>query len=232
MSDKDPSPPTAEERIQRFRFRVMAPDGRELLSDVVAVRFPVPRAPEAAPQAGAAKGSEAAAAAAEQPKDNDLELPVSAIYATVKGQKQGAFHPEAEREGHKYSFVAHSLEYALIVPVDGATGQFAGRRQHHPVTLTRDWGAASPQLFRALVTNEALPTVEIDCYGRSKEGKEQLVHKVRLTNAVVCSFRQVSTRATKAGASGDLETVAFAFEKIEHLSPKGDVIASDGAGHG
>ena len=34
--------PAAAERVQRFRFRVVAPDGRELVSDVVQVQFPAP----------------------------------------------------------------------------------------------------------------------------------------------------------------------------------------------
>src|SRR5262245_52407649 len=117
MTDKTQPAPASEERIQRFRFRVVAPDGRELLSDVVAVHFPVSPPPEPASQ-GAARGAEAPPA--EQAKEKDLELPVSAIYVTVKGQKQGAFHAEAEHQGTKYSFAAHSLEYELISPRDAA----------------------------------------------------------------------------------------------------------------
>jgi len=233
MTTKKEPTVAAEERTQRFRFRVVAPDGRELLSDVVAVRFPLSRQPDSTSQADAARGAEAAPA--ELAKDKDLEFPVSAIYVTVKGQKQGTYHAEAEHQGTKYSFAAHSLEYELIVPTDAASGHATGQRRHRPMTLTRDWGAASPQLFQALVTNESLESVVIDCYGRTKDGKEQLVHKVKLTNAAVCSFRQVgsvSRGATKAGTSGNLETVAFTFEKIEHLSPKGSATASDMLGGG
>ena len=228
MTDDEASASAPAERTQRFRFRVVAPDGRELVSEVVAVRFPLPPAQDPASQPTTAKG--AGAAAPDTSKEKDLEFPVSAIYVAVKGQTQGPFHTEVEHHGRKYSFAAHSLEYALIVPRDAATGQTTGQRQHRPVTVIRDWGAASPQLFQALVSNEGLETVEFDCYGISKDGKEQLVHKVKLTNASVCSFRQVgnaSAGAKKAGTSGDLETVAFAFEKIEHLSPKGTEMGSD-----
>jgi type VI secretion system secreted protein Hcp len=233
MTTKKEPAAAAEERTQRFRFRVVAPDGRELVSDVVEVRFPLSPPAAATSPSQPAKGAEPAA---DRPaKDADLALPVTAIYVAVKGQKQGVFHAEAVHQGSKYSFAAHSLEYQLISPRDAVSGLASGQRQHRPLTITRDWGAASPQLFQALVTNEVLESVEIDCYGQPKDGKEQLVHKVKLTNAGVCSFRQVgsvSRGSSKAGTSGDLETVAFAFEKIEHLSPKGAVTASDGVGHG
>ena len=40
MVDKDKE--AAEERVQRFRFRVTAPDGRELLSEIAQVHYPAP----------------------------------------------------------------------------------------------------------------------------------------------------------------------------------------------
>lgn len=229
MTDTNSPAPAAGERIQRFRFRVVAPDGRELVSDVVAVRFPLPPASAPAPQtqtqADAGKGKDIPEPA------KDLEFPVTAIYAAVRGQKQGVLHSEIEHQGIKYSFAALSLEYEVLVPTDAASGQRSGKTQHRPVALTKGWGAASPQLFQALVANEALESVEIDCYGRSRAGREELVHKLKLTNASVASFRQqvqgASVDKAGRGGSGDLETVAFTFEKIEHQSPKGDVVASD-----
>src|SRR5215467_1810542 len=59
MTAKNEPAAAAEERTQRFRFRVVAPDGRELVSDVVAVRFPLSPQPDPASQAGAAKAAEA-----------------------------------------------------------------------------------------------------------------------------------------------------------------------------
>jgi hypothetical protein len=50
-----------------------------------------------------------------------------------------------------------------------------------------------------------------------------------LENAGTASFRQQVVGVGR-GTGGEVETVAFAFEKIEHLSPKGDVVASDALG--
>lgn len=36
--------------------------------------------------------------------------------------------------------------YQIVSPRDAASGQASGKRMHKPVTITKEWGAASPQL--------------------------------------------------------------------------------------
>ena len=189
--------------VQRYRFRVVAPDGRELLSEVVHVDVPASHAQAA-----------------------DSSYPVQAIVVALKGKKQGQLQGEGAHAG-KHQFAALALDYQVQSPRDRATGQPAGKRQHSPLAIVKEWGAATPQIFQALVTNEVLESVEIDCYGRSKEGKETLVHKLKLTNASVASIRQSGGAQLRPGDPAELETVAFVFEKIEQTSLPGGVVASD-----
>ena len=180
------------EKVQRFRFRVVSPDGRELLSDVAHVVFPAP------------------------------PFRVTEIFVAARGQRMGALKGESTGEKNKNQFAALSLEYELRSPRDAASGQPSGKRQHSPVSIVKEWGAASPQIFQALANNEVLGTVDIDCYGVLEDGKTGLVHKLKLSNAAVSSIEQ------RGDAGGrDLETVAFTFQKIEQLSPAGTVLASD-----
>jgi len=249
--------------IHRFRFRVIAPDGRELVSDVVQVQFPAPpkQAPvasraEASPQSPGAPVATApmqaavpAAVLADAPPAVLAAAPavapvasapaekitsdlfrVSAIVVSVKGTVQGQFKSETRRKEYKEHFDALAVDYQLVVPVDAGTGHFSGRHRHHPFFVTKEWGAATPQFLNALVKNEVLQTVEIDCLEVDKGGKEAVVHKVKLTNATVASIHQCAGTAIR-DADGrqhpPRETVAFAFEKIEHSTPKGSVTASD-----
>jgi len=187
------------ERVQRFRFRVVGPDGTELISDVVHVQ---------------------------QPPSAEQGFPVTAIFVAVKGKTQGSFKGEGATD--KQQFAALALDYEVKSPRDSATGQASGKRQHLPLSVVKEWGAATPQLFQALVTNEVLETVDIDCYGHSAEGKEAIAHRVKLSNAHVVSIQQVGgTKAASPPGLRELETVAFAFEKIELSSPDGAVLASD-----
>src|SRR5882762_2042284 len=52
MSDQKKGAPA--ERVQRFRFRVVAPDGRELVSDVAQVHYPAPAPEPVGPRSPAA----------------------------------------------------------------------------------------------------------------------------------------------------------------------------------
>jgi type VI secretion system secreted protein Hcp len=198
MAEHDKDAPA--ERVQRFRFRVVAPDGRELLSDIAQVVF--------------------------APKTAAL-FRVTSIFVAAKGKKLGALKGESTRKGTEHQFAALSLDYELSSPRDLATGQATGKRRHSPVSIVKEWGAASPQLFQALVGNEVLEAVDIDCHGTLEDGKTAIVHKLKLSNASVASILQ-----SGGGDAGprELETVAFTFGKIEQLTPDGAVLASDSWG--
>ena len=64
MDDEDSGVPPPEQG-QRFRFRVVSPDGRELVSDIAEVLFPA--RPQVAPGAGAQVGASVVRAAASGP---------------------------------------------------------------------------------------------------------------------------------------------------------------------
>jgi len=262
MSDRDKEAPA--ERVQRFRFRVVAPDGRELVSDVAQVHYPAPAPVQARPAAAlvdvaparrervsdvaqvdrrapAPLQAEPAAALvvaepvaapvepASEPAPKAGNFRVSAIFVSVRGQRQGVLKGESKRKEHEHQLAALTLDYELRVPRDSSTGHVSGKHQHSLLVIVKQWGAASPQLFSALVNSELLPTVEIDCHGFSDE-REGLVHRVKLTNARVVSIKQVAGRSARPDLP-ELETVAFNFQKIEHMTPENAVLASDGAVH-
>lgn len=220
---EDGSGPPAD-RPQRFRFRVVAPDGRELVSNVVEVHFPAPADPLPDSTSDTAQSP---AAGTVQPAVSNFR--VRAILVTVSGAVQGAFQGETAPKANKHQFAALGLDYQIAVPIDPATGHPSGKHNHAPLSLLKEWGPATPQLFQALVTNESLQ-VEIECRGLDAEGKEAVVHKVKLTNATAASIVQTSGgRRNQHPDLHELETVAFTFQKIEHLSPADAVLASDDA---
>src|SRR4249920_960420 len=72
------------------------------------------------------------------------------IYISVKGQKQGPFKGEALQKGAEGKIAGLKFRHELMSPRDPASGLPTGKRQHRPVIITKEWGAASPQLFQAL----------------------------------------------------------------------------------
>lgn len=144
------------------------------------------------------------------------------LYLTVEGTKQGKFKGESLRNAHKAKLPAWNLLHTITSPRDAATGQASGKRQHGPLTITKEWGAATPQIFQALVTNEVLKSVLIEHYYTTPEGVEELRGTIKLTNATI------SNVARSTDASGHLiEAVSFTYQRIELEDKPGKTAAMD-----
>ncbi len=169
-----------------------------------------------------------------------LALPAQAdsIYFSVKGAKQGQFRGEAPQQNLKDKMVGLKFVYEVTSPRDVATGQASGKRQHKPLNITKEWGAASPQLFQALVTNEVLPEVFIDFVGVDpKTGQEVLTHRIRLNNATIANIlyrmdegagaAAGTAKHQTAGGQRHLEEISFTFQRIELEDVIGKTMAAD-----
>ena len=154
---------------------------------------------------------------------------------SIKGRKQGQFKGEGfqSKRGNKWIPIL-AFGYAVQSPRDLATGQATGKRQHKPVVVTKAWGAATPQLFQALTTNEILDSVDIEFFKVNPNGEEYLYHTVKLTNASIVEIKQY-TREYELESAGhpegvdpvELEDVSFTFQKIEIENKDGKTTTVD-----
>jgi type VI secretion system secreted protein Hcp len=148
------------------------------------------------------------------------------IYISIKGQKQGPFKGEALQKGAEGKIAGLKFRYELVSPRDIATGMATGKRQHKPVMITKEWGAASPQLFQALATNETLPEVVIDFVGVDPKGMMALSHSIKLTNAYIADI-SYSTEPIATGGVRLLEDVTFVFGAIELIDVRSNTMSRD-----
>jgi type VI secretion system secreted protein Hcp len=154
-----------------------------------------------------------------------------ACYVTIEGDTQGKFKAEGSFSkfgGDKIGVLSYSS--GVVAPHDAATGQPSGKRQHQTVKFTKQWGAASPQIFQALVQNENLKKVVFSFTRTTAAGKEEVHFTVTLTNASVVAVRPSLDLGARTGSSFDgheLEQVELTFEKIEIEDKAGKVTASD-----
>jgi type VI secretion system secreted protein Hcp len=142
------------------------------------------------------------------------------FYVSIEGTKQGKFKGESLREKHKEKISGLAFHYEVKSPRDAASGQASGKRQHSPITITKEWGAATPQIFQALVTNEVLKQVLLEFVRTNANGEEEIYHKITLTEAAIVQLKQYTRdeETTERGVSGDgreLEDVSFTFRRIE-----------------
>ncbi len=123
------------------------------------------------------------------------------FYVKIKGKKQGQFKGEGIRDKWMKEWMAGlSFNYSVQAPRDIATGAASGKRQHSPVVFTKEWGAASPQLLQALVTNEILENVEFDFIQHDASGQEIVFYTIKLTNATVAKLSQFTHQHEEGGA--------------------------------
>jgi type VI secretion system secreted protein Hcp len=154
---------------------------------------------------------------------------------TIVASKQGTL---AGGSGQKASLCGARIEglgfsYGVVSPRDQSTGQATGRRQHKPVRIKKEWNAASPQLFQALITGEPLSTVTLNFYVTDQMTGQLVVdHTINLSNAFVTSIEHAlepltSSSAKSAADVNATETVEITFQRIELIDSRGKTSAID-----
>jgi type VI secretion system secreted protein Hcp len=122
---------------------------------------------------------------------------------SVTAQKQGAFGP----------IVVSGITHEITSPRDPASGLPTGKRQHQPITITKELDKTTPLLLNAFVDNENLTSVVI---GIEENGAQ--VETIKLTNANVQHYV----------THGTTEEWSFTYQKIEwEWLGDGGVSASD-----
>jgi type VI secretion system secreted protein Hcp len=153
---------------------------------------------------------------------------------TIHGSKQGTFKGESASarptKGQLTSQIAiRSFSYEVTSARDPRTGQASGNRQHQPVTVVKELGAASPQLFQALVTNEALTDVVFEFYRMTPAGQEELHFTIIGVKGAVANYKLYTGETKRASSSAanrlvafmgtseaaELEEVSFTFQTIQ-----------------
>jgi type VI secretion system secreted protein Hcp len=152
------------------------------------------------------------------------------FYVTIEASKQGKLQGESPRDRKGDKLTGLAFHYSVGSPRDTASGMAMGKRIHQPVSFVKEWGAASPQLFTALTTNEPLKTVLFEFVRTNDSGEEYVFHTIKLLNAVINEIEQYvdldSTRG-QSGASGPLEKVTMSFQRIELENIDGKTSATD-----
>ena len=63
-----------------------------------------------------------------------------------------------------------------------------GRRDHKPLTITKECGKATPLIYKMLVDNENITHLDLKFYRTGAGGVEQHYFTIRLENARVCGI--------------------------------------------
>jgi type VI secretion system secreted protein Hcp len=137
-------------------------------------------------------------------------------FIAVKGAKQGQFKGESTNPAQGDLIPILNFQNQVSLPIDHATGAASGTRQHTPIVVTKQWGAASPQFFQALVTSEILQTVELTFNRVGSDGNEATYFTIDLVNAVVVEIHQyVGSAPGLTDNPNALEDISLTYQKIK-----------------
>jgi type VI secretion system Hcp family effector len=113
----------------------------------------------------------------------------------------------------------------------------AGKRQHKPLTITKEVDSASPLFLNAHWTSEVLQSVVFNIVApRGGQGGEQVYQTITLTNAQIVGYtRNVPPPVKPKPGSGtlrqmttnELEEFDLVFQKITYTNASGSTSASD-----
>ncbi|WP_437669446.1 type VI secretion system tube protein TssD [Sorangium sp. So ce131] len=162
-------------------------------------------------------------------------------YLKLKGLKQGEIKGSVTQAGRKDKIGVVAVNHTIVSPRDPATGMPSGKRQHKPLTITKELDKSTPLLLQALVTNETISEWELQFIttaisAQTGVGAEKNHYTIKLVNATIASidFIMDHTRKNADVAAGGLATqqqeterVSFTYQKIIWTWTDGGITAED-----
>ncbi len=130
-------------------------------------------------------------------------------FMTVTGKLQGAVKGSGKSKSNKIPIMKFSMT---------ATPK---KQDQKTVTVVVEDGEAAG-LTKAASNNEVLPKVMISVLKELPAGKVQVVERVELTNAAIKSIKN-----SFDDKSGVIDTIVFAYEKLEDNPTNGPVTGKD-----
>ena len=151
-------------------------------------------------------------------------------FLKVKGAAQGDITGSVTQKGKEGTIAVIAIDHSIISPRDPASGLPTGKRMNSPLVIVTHIDKATPLLYQALVTNENLPTVELDFYKTGQDGVEKIYFKIVLTNANLSSINQTKLNSQddpNTNLFGEYEELSFTYQKIQWTWIDGGITAED-----
>lgn len=145
-------------------------------------------------------------------------------YLSLKGEKQGEIKGSVTQKGREGKIMVIAVEHGVTSPRDVASGQATGKRMHKPFVITKELDMSSPLLYAALVSNEVIPTWELQFWAPQANtsvgggsGAEVMRYTVRLTNASISDIRfcMLNNKNPELVRYAEFEEVSFVYQRID-----------------
>jgi type VI secretion system secreted protein Hcp len=147
----------------------------------------------------------------------------------IEGSKQGTFKGDGKGSSSE-SLPLIGFTVGLQNGKDASSGLATGKKQYSPITIIRYSDAATPTIFQAMATNEALKTVTIQLVKKSADGKAAVFETIKLANATIVKFTQCEGSGTPVRYvmnNAPVEEIEIDFQSIQIQVNEGKTTAKD-----
>lgn len=150
-------------------------------------------------------------------------------YMRLTGETQGEIKGSVTQAGREDSIMVIGWNHEVVSPRDAASGMASGKRQHKPLTVTKELDKSSPLLANVLYNNENITQWELRCWRPSPTGAEEQYYTVELVNATISSIRseQLNNKYPDNMPHKEREHISFTYQKIIHTFEDGGITAED-----
>jgi type VI secretion system Hcp family effector len=141
---------------------------------------------------------------------------MSQFYLSIKGTRQGQFKGTPNLRNSNDWMAGTRFSMQVDVPYDSGTGHPTGRRRYIPLTISKEWGAASLQILQAVANSETLNPVILEFIHTGAEGDESVWQRITLTNALIVDIRRYADFSAREieQSPHEMEDISFVFQKI------------------
>lgn len=150
-------------------------------------------------------------------------------YLKLVGDTQGEIKGGVTQRGREDSIMVIAFDHQVVSPRDAASGLPTGKRQHRPLTITKEIDEATPLLLNAMVNNENIGEWTLRFWRPSQTGKEVQFYTIELVNASICDIRaeMLNNKYPENMPHREREHISFCYEKITWTWEDGGITATD-----
>ncbi len=150
-------------------------------------------------------------------------------YLKLKGETQGDIKGSVTQAGREDSIQVIAYSHEIKSPRDAASGLPTGKRQHGPLTITKEIDKSTPLLLSAMINNENISSLELRFWQPSKSGKEEQFYTIELVNASISNIEaeMLNNKYPENMQHKEREHVSFCYQKIIWTFEDGGITTED-----
>lgn len=150
-------------------------------------------------------------------------------YMRLTGQVQGEIKGSVTQAGREDSIMVIGYNHEIVSPRDASSGLPTGKRQHQPLSITKEIDKSSPLLMNALINNEKITEMTLRFWQPSKTGQEVQYFTIQLQDAAIVDINQemLNNKYPENMQHKEREHISFVYQTITWTYEDGGISTSD-----